>query len=46
LSAWGLQRRGEFPVPVFKIGGSLRIVRAHLERFFETGEKVTLPFEQ
>jgi tyrosine-protein phosphatase YwqE len=36
-TAWSLQRRGEFPVPVLKVGSNLRVVRAHLERFLDTG---------
>jgi len=44
-TAWKLNERGEFPVPILKLGGSRRVVRAHLQRYFETGEKVTLPFK-
>jgi excisionase family DNA binding protein len=44
-TAWKLNERGEFPVPILKIGGSRRVVRAHLQRFLKTGEKVTLPFD-
>jgi len=43
-TAWSLHKRGDFPVPVLKIGSSLRVVRAHLQLFLETGEPVTLPF--
>ena len=39
-TAWSLQKRGEFPVPVLKIGSNLRVVRAHLLSFMETGEPV------
>jgi predicted DNA-binding transcriptional regulator AlpA len=39
-TCWTLYRRGVFPVPVLKIGGSLRIVRAHLDQFLATGEHV------
>jgi predicted DNA-binding transcriptional regulator AlpA len=44
-TAWAIQSRGEFPVPVLRIGSSLRVVRAHLEYFLETGEKVAFPFK-
>lgn len=44
-TAWKLNERGEFPVPILKIGGSRRVVRAHLQRYLKTGEKVTLPFD-
>jgi hypothetical protein len=43
-TAWQLYRRGEFPVPVLKVGANLRVVKAHLQRFLDTGESVTLPF--
>lgn len=43
-TAYGLYHRGEFPVPVFKVGANLRVVKAHLQRFLDTGEPVTLPF--
>jgi len=43
-TAWQLYRRGEFPVPVLKVGTNLRVVKAHLQRFLDTGEPVTLPF--
>ena len=43
-TAWSLYRRGEFPVPVLKVGGNLRVVRVHLQQFLDTGEPVTLPF--
>ena len=36
-TAWALYKRGEFPVPVLRIGSSLRIVRAHLELYMSTG---------
>jgi len=39
-TAWSLHKRGEFPVPVLKIGSNLRVVRAHLQLFLETGERV------
>ena len=39
-TCWTLYRRGEFPVPVLKIGGSLRIVRDHLDQYLATGEPV------
>ena len=40
-TAWALYKRGELPVPVLKVGTSLRIVRAHVQQYLETGEKVT-----
>ena len=43
-TAWQLYRRGEFPVPVLKVGANLRVVKAHLQRFLDTGELVTFPF--
>lgn len=43
-TAWSLYRRGEFPVPVLKVGRNLRIVKVHLQQFLDTGEPVTLPF--
>ena len=39
-TAWSLHKRGEFPVPVLKVGTNLRVVKAHLQRFMETGEPV------
>jgi hypothetical protein len=39
-TCWTLYRRGVFSVPVLKIGGSLRIVRAHLDQFLATSEPV------
>ena len=39
-TAWSLHKRGEFPVPVLKIGSNLRVVKAHLQQFMETGEPV------
>jgi len=40
-TAWALYKRGELPVPVLRVGTSLRIVRAHVQQYLETGEKVT-----
>lgn len=31
-TAWELWKRGEFPVPVLKLGSRLRVPKAHLER--------------
>ena len=39
-TAWSLYKRGQLPVPVLKVGSSLRVVRVHLERFLETGDPV------
>jgi excisionase family DNA binding protein len=41
-TCWALYRRGEFPVTVLKIGGSLRIVQAHLDEYLATGKPVEL----
>lgn len=43
-TAWAIHDRGDFPVPVIKVGGHWRVVRAHLHHFIYTGERVTLPF--
>jgi excisionase family DNA binding protein len=32
-TAWDLYRRGEFPLPVLRIGTRLRVSKVHLERF-------------
>lgn len=39
-TAWSLYQRGQFPVPVLKVGTRLRVVDAHLRRFLETGEPI------
>lgn len=39
-TAWSLHKRGEFPVLVLKVGSNLRVVKAHLHRFMESGEPV------
>lgn len=39
-TAWSLHKRGEFPVPVLKVGSNLRVVKAHLQQFLDTGEPV------
>lgn len=39
-TAWSLHKRGAFPVPVLKVGSNLRVVKAHLQLFMETGEPV------
>jgi excisionase family DNA binding protein len=36
-TAWDLYRRGEFPIPVLKIGNRLRVTKAHLEDFLQSG---------
>jgi excisionase family DNA binding protein len=36
-TAWNLQSRGNFPVPVLRIGSSLRVKKANLMKFIETG---------
>ena len=43
-TAWAIHDRGDFPVPVIKVGGHWRVVRVHLHHFINTGERVTLPF--
>lgn len=32
-TAWELYRRGEFPLPVLKVGSRLRVAKVHLEAF-------------
>lgn len=32
-TAWELYKRGEFPVPVLKIGNKLRVTKAQLARY-------------
>ena len=44
MTAWAIHDRGDFPVPVIKVGGHWRVVRTHLHHFINTGETVTLPF--
>lgn len=39
-TAWSLHKRGEFPVPVLKLGCALRVVRSHLELYMSTGVPV------
>ena len=41
-TAWSLNQRGEFPVPVLRIGSSLRVVKTHLETYLTTGVPVEL----
>jgi predicted DNA-binding transcriptional regulator AlpA len=41
-TAWSLNQRGEFPVPVLRIGSSLRVVNSHLENYLTTGVPVEL----
>ena len=41
-TAWSLNQRGEFPVPVLRIGGSLRVVKSHLATYLATGVPVVL----
>lgn len=38
-TAWDLHRRGQFPVPVLRIGHGLRVAKAQLERFLSEGEE-------
>lgn len=38
--AYELYNRGEFPVPVLKLGRCLRVSRAVLRRYIETGEPI------
>lgn len=37
-TGWELWRRGEFPVPVLKVGHRLFVAKVHLERFLLGGE--------
>lgn len=39
-TAWNLHKQGKFPVPVLEIGGTLRVVRDHLDQYLETGVPV------
>lgn len=32
-TAWELHKRGEFPLPVIKVGTRLRVAKVHLETF-------------
>jgi excisionase family DNA binding protein len=36
-TAWDLHKRGKFPVTVLKIGNRLRVTKANLEAFLESG---------
>jgi predicted DNA-binding transcriptional regulator AlpA len=36
-TAWDLQRRGEFPIPVLRIGSRLRVTKSSLVSFLRTG---------
>lgn len=36
-TAYDLVARGEFPVPVLRVGTLLKVSRAQLERFIESG---------
>ena len=38
-TAWDLHRRGQFPVPVLRIGHGLRVAKVQLERFLLEGEE-------
>jgi len=38
-TAWDLHRRGQFPVPVLRIGHGLRVAKVQLERFLSEGEE-------
>jgi predicted DNA-binding transcriptional regulator AlpA len=40
-TAWDLYKKGEFPVPVLRVGHSLRVAKIQLERFLLTGEGVS-----
>jgi hypothetical protein len=37
-TAWDLHKRGEFPIPVLRVGHGLRVAKIHLERFLFAGE--------
>lgn len=37
-TAYELLRKGEFPVPVIRVGRSIKVPRKPLMRFVETGE--------
>ena len=36
-TAWELYRRGEFPLPILKVGRRLLVAKIHLERFLREG---------
>jgi hypothetical protein len=40
-TAHAFYQAGKFPVPVLRIGTRLRVVKAHIQQFLETGEPVT-----
>ncbi|MHB2028292.1 MAG: helix-turn-helix transcriptional regulator [Acidimicrobiales bacterium] len=42
-TAWELYKKGEFPVPVLRIGRGLRVVKIQIERFLLTGESDPSP---
>jgi predicted DNA-binding transcriptional regulator AlpA len=37
-TAWDLQKRGEFPVPVLRIGTRLRVTKSNLVAFLQNGD--------
>jgi hypothetical protein len=36
-TAWELHKRGEFPLPVLRVGHRLLVAKVHLERFLLSG---------
>ncbi|MHB8334200.1 MAG: helix-turn-helix transcriptional regulator [Acidimicrobiales bacterium] len=42
-TAWELYKKGEFPVPVLRIGRGLRVAKIQIERFLLTGESDPSP---
>lgn len=42
-TAWDLHKRGEFPIPVLRIGSRLRVTKASLEAFLQTGDHRAAP---
>jgi excisionase family DNA binding protein len=42
-TAWDLYKKGEFPVPVLRVGRGLRVAKIQLERFLLTGESDSSP---
>jgi excisionase family DNA binding protein len=39
-TAWSLLQRGQFPIPVLKVGSRNRVVESQLRQFLETGEPI------
>ena len=44
-TGWELHKRGEFPLPVLKVGHRLLVAKVHLERFLLDGGSAVRPKE-